>query len=41
MTRLGLVGGRNIELGELVIPVDVVSTALRDGLTERLSATID
>jgi phosphoribosylformylglycinamidine synthase len=41
MTRLGTVGGRNIELGELVIPVDVVSTSLRDGLAEKLSATIE
>jgi phosphoribosylformylglycinamidine synthase len=41
MTRLGLVGGRNIELGELVIPLEVVSTSLRDGLTEQLSATIE
>ena len=41
VTRLGVTGGRNIELGELVVPVDVVTTSLRNGLSESLSATIE
>jgi phosphoribosylformylglycinamidine synthase len=39
--RLGTTGSRNVELGEVVVPVDVVTIALRDGLSEKLSATID
>jgi phosphoribosylformylglycinamidine synthase len=39
--RFGVTGGRNIELGELVVPLEVVTHALRDGLPEKLGATID
>jgi phosphoribosylformylglycinamidine synthase len=39
--RIGTVGGRNIELGELVVPLDVVATSLKNGLSERLAANID
>jgi phosphoribosylformylglycinamidine synthase subunit PurL len=41
ITRLGITGTRNIELGELVVPLDVVTTSLKNGLSERLSANID
>jgi phosphoribosylformylglycinamidine synthase subunit PurL len=41
MMQLGITGGRNIELGDLVVPLEVVTTALRNGLSEKLSATID